>query len=34
MGGTLVRLKREDVEEGGIAINQGAISGVCILNYD
>lgn len=31
-GGTLARIKREEDEEGGIAINRGAISGICVLD--
>jgi hypothetical protein len=34
VGGTLVRLKKKEYEEGGIAINRGAITGVCIVNYE
>jgi hypothetical protein len=33
VSGTLVRLKKEEYEEGGIAINKGALTGVSIVNY-
>lgn len=31
-GGTLARLKRKQDNEGGIGINKGVISGVCIVD--
>jgi hypothetical protein len=34
VGGTLARLKRNECEEGGIAINNGVISGICVVNFN
>ena len=31
VGGTLVRLKKAEDNEGGIAIDQAAMSGLCLI---
>ena len=31
-GGSLVRLKKEEVDEGGIAIDQAVIAGLCLVD--